>query len=328
MKRQERAPYISVIIPFKKKDKYLLECLENIRKQSYQDFEVICLPDNKEVLKGINVRIVTTGDRGPAEKRDIGAMKAKGEILAFIDNDAYPEKNWLKNAVVLFKDKKISAVCGPGITPPNDYNLQKAGGFVNSLWFGSGGAGTYRFIQMKRRYVDDYPSMNFLVRKNDFERVGGFDTHFWPGEDTKLCNDLVYILEKKIIYDPKVLVYHHRKPLFIPHLKQISRFAIHRGHFAKILPNTSLRLGYLIPTIFTLFLMIGLILSLISVTFRLFYLTILLLYLLLLTGNIFYVTVKSGSISVSVYTGIGIVLTHIIYGLLFPVGFIRRTLKQ
>lgn len=318
----------SIIIPFKEPTPYLYKCLDHIKKQSYENYEVILLPDKKEFFLYSKVKIIPTGQVGPAEKRDIGAQKASGEILAFIDDDAYPDKNWLKNTLPHFNNPKVTAVCGPGVTPPSDDIFQQAGGWVNSLWFGSGGAGTYRFTQRKTRYVDDYPSMNFFVRREDFLKVGGFDTHFWPGEDTKFCYDIVFLLKKKIIYDPQVVVYHHRKPLFVPHLQQISRFAIHRGHFAKILPRTSFKIGYLVPTLFVVFLIFGFIFSFFNLGIRYFYLSVLLLYSLLLIGNVIYVLVKTRSILIPVLTGCGIILTHIIYGLLFPLGFIKKSLKQ
>lgn len=319
---------ISIIIPFRQPSEFLYECLNYLEKQTYKNYEVILLPDEGEVVNYKKVKIVATGQIGPAEKRDLGVRKAKGDILAFIDDDAYPDKDWLKNAFRNFKRKDLAAVCGPGVTPPDDDIFQQASGWVNSLWFGSGGAGTYRFTPQKKRFVDDYPSMNFIVRKNDFEEAGRFDTHFWPGEDTKLCFDLVYKLKKKIIYDPKILVYHHRKPLFIPHLKQISRYAIHRGHFARILPLTSLRIGYLIPTLFALFLSSGFIVSLFFRQFLPVYLCIIILYIGLLIGNIFYVIFKTGSVLVSVLTGLGILLTHLTYGVLFPYGFFKKSLRQ
>jgi len=321
-------PIISVIIPFKKSSSYLSECLEALSHQSYTHFEIILLPDKKEKFIFSNAKVFVTGPIGPAEKRDIGVAKAKGEMLAFIDDDAYPDKDWLANAKPYFQNPEISAVCGPGVTPGNDSISQKAGGFVNSLWFGSGGAGTYRFIPKKKRYVDDFPSMNFIVRKTDFLKAGGFDTHFWPGEDTKLCHDLVYKLGKKIIYDPKVLVFHHRKALFISHLRQISGYAIHRGHFARILPATSLKFGYLIPTFFVLFLISGLFIFSFLRQLLPIYLGIIILYLGLLTGNILYVMFKTGNILVSVYTGAGIVATHLVYGFLFPLGYLKKSLKQ
>lgn len=318
----------SIIIPFREPSEYLYECLDYIQRQSYTNYEVILLPDEKEIFNYPKVSVIATGIVGPAEKRDRGIHKAAGEILAFIDDDAYPDKDWLKNALKYFIDPEISAVCGPGVTPSSDDIFQQASGWVNQLWFGSGGAGTYRFVPQKKRFVDDYPSMNFFVRKNDFLKVGGFDTHFWPGEDTKLCHDLVYILKKKIIYDPKVLVFHHRRPLFLPHLRQISRYAFHRGHFARVLPATSFRLGYLIPSLFIIFLLLGFFISFLSLELKSFYLSVLLLYLVLLTGNIFYVILKTRSILIAVLSGCGILLTHLIYGLLFPIGFLKKSLKQ
>ena len=111
-------------------------------------------------------------------------------------------------------------MCGPGVTPPNDSVFQKAGGWVSASFLGGGPAASHRFFPRKKREVDDYPSMNFVVRKSDFRAVDGFNSRFWPGEDTKLCLDLTKKLGKKIIYDPEVLVYHHRRSLFVPHLKQ------------------------------------------------------------------------------------------------------------
>jgi len=244
----------SIIIPFQQPSEYLYECLKHLQRLSYANYEIILLPDKKEILTYHKTKVIPTGRVGPAKKRDKGVIKSSGDIVAFIDDDAYPDRDWLKNAFSNFQIEGIAAVCGPGVTPSSDDVFQKASGWVNQLWFGSGGAGTYRFTPRRKRFVDDFPSMNFLVRKEDFIKAGGFDTHFWPGEDTKLCHEIVYKLHKKILYDPKVLVYHHRKPLFLPFLAQISRYALHRGHFARILPVTSLRIGYLVPSLFVTFL--------------------------------------------------------------------------
>ena len=118
----------SVIIPFKNFNQYLYQCLDNLMKQSYQNFEIILLPDKMEKIQYQKVSTIQTGPLGPAEKRDLGAKKAKGEILAFIDDDAYPHQDWLKNSLDSFKDETVAAVCGPGVTPSDDDILQEAGG--------------------------------------------------------------------------------------------------------------------------------------------------------------------------------------------------------
>lgn len=334
---------VSIIIPVKKINDYLRkETIPAILKQTYRDLEIIILPDKKTKEKSASwqtkTRIIPTWPKtGPADKRDIGAKKAKGEILAFLDDDSYPDKNWLKNAVKIFNSGQIAAVCGPAITPPNDNLRQKASGYVWSTWLGSKGAGTYRCAIGPRREVDDYPTVNFLVRKKDFLKVGGFDSHFWPGEDTKLCLDLTRKLKKKIIYDPKVLVYHHRREVFGPHLKQISRYAIHRGHFARILPETSFRIGYFIPTFFVLgllgtpvliFLLEIFQFCIISIPLFLLYLASVFVYFLLLLITVAEVYLKERNLRLALLIVPSIFVTHLVYGILFIKGFLSPKLRQ
>lgn len=287
---------ISIIIPFRQPSEFLYECLNYLEKQTYKNYEVILLPDE------------VTGKMGPAEKRDIGARRAEGEILAFIDDDAYPDRDWLKNASKHFDKSQIAAVCGPGVTPPNSSWQEQVSGWFSASPLG-GGSYTYRFLPAVKRFVDDYPSMNLAVRKSDFLKVGGFDSNFWPGEDTKLCLDLTHKLGKKIIYDPKVLVYHHRRPVWISHLRQNGNYGLHRGYFAKALPKTSFRLVYFLPS----FLVLGLILAPLVVVPA---------YGLLLVANGFWVTAKSGSLFQGLISIPVVFLTHFWYGVRFIQGFL------
>lgn len=330
-------PGVSIIIPVKEiNDCLRQETVPAILKQTYKNFEIIILPDRKAKEKFSKTRIVPSWAKtGPADKRDIGAKKAKGEILAFLDDDSYPDKNWLKNAVKIFESDQrsvtggqIAGVCGPSLTPPHNNLRQKASGCVWSSWLGSSGAGTYRCAINPRQEVDDYPTVNFLVRKKDFFKVGGFDSHFWPGEDTKLCLDLTKKLKKKIIYDPKVLVYHHRREVFGPHLKQISRYAIHRGHFARILPETSLRIGYLIPALFVLGLIFGFFLCFVHLIFKIIYFGAIATYLVLLLVAAIQVYLKEKDFQLALLVIPSIITTHIIYGILFIKGFFLPRLKR
>ena len=336
---------VSVIIPVKEINDYLRhETIPALLKQTYKNFEIIILPDRESKEKFPKTKIIPTWPKtGPADKRDIGAKKSKGGILAFLDDDSYPDKNWLKNAVQIFShltispfNHVISAVCGPTLTPSHDNVRQKASGYVWSTWLGSGGAGIYRCAIASRREIDDYPSVNFLVKKKDFLAVDGFNSHFWPGEDTKLCLDLTKKLGKKIIYDPNVLVYHHRREVFRSHLKQISRYAIHRGHFARILPQTSFRIGYLMPTFFVLGLIGGPILiflleifqlCIISIPLFLLYLLLIFLYLLALLITALQVYFKEKNLKLALLVIPSIFITHIVYGTLFIKGFFSPQLK-
>ena len=332
--------FVSIVIPIKKINDYLRkETIPSLLKQTYQNFEIIIVPDKPSREKFAKTKIISSWPKtGPADKRDLGVKKAQGEIVAFLDDDSYPDKKWLQNALLVFaQDEKIAGVAGPSLTPPSNSLRQKASGYVLSTWLGSRGAGTYRASVFQKREVDDYPTVNLLVRKKDFLAIDGFDSHFWPGEDTKLCHDLVYKLGKKIIYDPSVLVYHHRRAVFKPHLQQIGRYAVHRGHFARILSKTSLRLGYLIPSLFVLWLFGGPILIFLLEFFQLCFLSIPLYLLYLLTigfyflfllATSFQVYLKERNFKLALLVIPSIFITHMVYGVLFIKGFFLKKLGR
>ncbi|RJR24499.1 glycosyltransferase [Candidatus Microgenomates bacterium] len=325
-----KKPKASVIIPVRTITPYVRETVDHLLRQTEKNFEIIVVTDKKEELKG--VMVIASGQPTPSFKRNLGAKKAKGEILAFLDDDSYPCKDWLKNALRIFNDRSLSdhrpltAVCGPTLTPPHDNIFQKASGCVWSSFLGSGGAGVYRNRVKERREVDDFPSVNLLVKKKDFEKVSGFDINHWPGEDTKLCLDLTS-LGKKIIYDPGVLVYHHRRAVIVPHLKQISRYALRRGHFAKIFPKTSLRIGYLLPSFLAYGLLFGLGAILLFPFLAFFYLSFLAIYFIALFLTGLEVQIREKDLRITILTIISIFLTHLVYGFLFPIGFLQKELK-
>jgi len=229
----------SVIIPVKTKRDLCPELLPSLRTQSLAPLEILIITD--QICPG-----------GPATKRDYGASMAQGSVLAFLDADAYPTKDWLKTASSLLTSPQLAAVCGPGLTPPQDPPLAQLSGFYWSSLLGAGPF-LYRSRSLASRLVDDYPSFNLFVKQKYFQKVGGFATSAWPGEDTKLCLELTHTLNKQILYHPKILVYHHRRELIIPHLRQLSRYGTQRGHFVKLYPATSLRPSYFLPLILLLF---------------------------------------------------------------------------
>ncbi len=307
---------VSIIIPVKEINDYIRESIPEIVNMDYENYEIIIFPDTATGERFPRTTIIPTGEVGPAEKRDLALKHAKGEILAFLDDDAYPERGWLKKAVRHFDDPGVGGVGGPAVTPANDSILQKASGAVFASWLASGG-NEYRYIPGQLREVDDYPTVNLLIRKDVFSAVGGFDSNYWPGEDTKLCLDITKTLGKKIIYDPEAVVYHHRRALFGPHLRQISRYAFHRGYFAKVLPETSLRFSYFVPSLFLIGIVAGIALSYVNGTVAKAYMAAVALYCIILLGTAFSTTIKEKKFLVGVLTIPGIFLTHLLYGFNF-----------
>jgi hypothetical protein len=170
-----------------------------------------------------------------------------------------------------------------------------------------------------RARVDDFPSCNLFARTDVLRAIGGYRTDFWPGEDTILCADIVLGQKRRIVYDPWVQVFHHRRPLFGPHLRQIGRYALHRGHFAKRFPATSLRLSYLIPSLFVLGLVAGAALACLHPWLRIAYLAALACY-----GLITFLASASLSPALWLMTWLGVMATHAVYGVRFAQGLLAR----
>jgi len=317
---------VSIIVPCKAAGPLLEKCVEAIEELDYNRVETIVLPDASLSRGLVNASVIPTGPLGPAHKRDIGARAAKGEILAFIDDDAYPAADWLSRATDLFDNPEIVAVGGPGVTPLSDGLLEQGSGWVYSSWLGGGGY-RYRVVPQQARWVDDFPSMNFLVRSDAFFRAGGFDTHFYPGEDTKLCLALIQD-GGKIRYDPNVLVYHHRRPLFWPHLRQILQYGIHRGHFARKYPRTSLRVSYFLPSVWIMGLIVGPLLLQGLGPLWLLYRIVVALYGAALIVTFLDILIRARQPALSLLAVAGIVLTHFVYGVGFVRGLWARSLER
>jgi len=304
-------PIFSVIIPVRQSNPYLKETLLKLKKQSFKKFEVLVITDK------------VSGSANPSEKRNLGVKMAQGQYLVFFDDDSFPKTNYFKNAFKLItKNPDFAAFCGPCLTPPKDNLYQKASGLVWSSLLGSGGAGVYRNSIQPARFVEDYPSVNLIVKKNDFNLAGGFDTSFWPGEDTVLCLNLVKKFHKKIFYHPSLVVYHHRRSVIIPHLQQITRYAVQRGFFAKKFPETSRKIGYFIPSIFTLYIFL-----IISFSTNFLFKLPLYLYISILFLTFLKFLSQKNKFKTSFLAAISIPLTHFYYGILFIYGLSKKEVK-
>lgn len=91
---------ISVIIPFYKEMKWLLEALESVYNQTYSNIEVLLINDGSlEDISIIKIKypsiiVLTIKNSGPGKARNMGIQSAKGEYIAFLDSDDLwePEK--------------------------------------------------------------------------------------------------------------------------------------------------------------------------------------------------------------------------------------------
>lgn len=327
--------YISICIPVEEQTAYLKEALNAYSHQTYKQFEIIVSSTKPFFTPYSFVKVVTDKNLAadPAAKRNKVLEYGKGDIFVFNDDDTIVPPTYLENIINLFKKKEILIAGGPLLTHPDDSLRQQGSGAVWESWLGSKGAGIYRSRLMPARIVYDYPASNLIVRQKTFREVGGFQPGIYPGEDTKLCLDIYNRFHVGVQYDPKLYVYHHRKPLFKAHLSQIGRYGSQRGRFALSFPETSFKLSYFLPSFFLLYLIctIGMLLAyqlkIINFQFLLLTLIPLLLYLslVLLEGTVLAIR---KNISLAFLAMLGIVVTHLYYGWRFLQSFTGKLIKK
>lgn len=318
-------PRISIVMTATELDGLFQRFLERCLELNYDNYDITVVTD----------RLFDTGISDPrltflhcdpcssAAKKNLAARMSDSEMIAFIDQDAIPDIDWLRNAVPYFRNENVSAVCGPAVPPGEGSRRQVAAGMAFSSFIVSGST-NYRYTRHAMREVDDYPSFNFIVRRADFLEVGGYPEAFVPGEDTILCLKLTRERSRKIIYVPNVLLFQHRAPLFVPHLRQTFKFARSRGSFARKYPETSWRIHYFVPSLLLILLVAGFCLSFTSRYVLFAYLATVGAYLLVAVFS----SVKTLDVLTNLLILPGIIATNLVYGAGFLRGFTARHLEK
>lgn len=250
-----KAPLVSVIVVAPELNDYGRRCLAALLELE-QDVELIFVPDAPEPDVDPRIAVIPSGpDVTTGHKRQLALERARGEYVALIDDDAYPHPSWLPMALgAMGESEEIAAVAGPTLTPPEDSELERLGGRVYASPLVSGPA-RWRYAIAEPADVDDAPSVNLLLRRSEALAVGLDSEDRW-GEDTLLTDGLLR-RGRRIRYEPGAIVYHSRRPLWRPHLRQLYRWSRHRSAYARTIGGNSLRPAYFAPSALVVFLLGG-----------------------------------------------------------------------
>ena len=305
----------SVVIIVRQMNDYLRAALPWFERQTLRDFELIVVSEAeiREALPG--VRIIVSGRASPSRARNIGAAAAQGDVIAFIDDDAYPAPDWLETARAIFQDTSIGAVGGPSLVPHEATFFQRVSNKVYELSSAKTGP---RYGRSPRQDIDDWPTCNFVVRRPLFAATGGFNEEHWGGEDTQLCYSLVKA-GVRMVSDPNLIIYHHPRKTLRQHLRQTYFWGLWRGFMMKH-HRQSLQLVFFVPSLLLLGLALGPLAALALPVLRLPYLLSLGAIGLYLLGIA--LRTRSGSLAgpVAAVT----LLSHLAYGFGFLRGLASR----
>jgi len=203
--------------------------LKEINKIKYSNFFVTIVLDYDEYsyLPKFKYKIhkLIVGKINMSKKRNLAAKKFKSKYIAFIDSDAYPNKNWLKLAVKYLKQKKGDIVGGPSL-PFSDQNYSEKICYLSKRSLFVTGYLNFRKYKAKSRHCDWLESCNLIMEKKFFLKHKGMDENRYTGEDKEFFER---VRKKnpniKVFYTPDLYI-HHRERRFFGFLLQRSCFGM------------------------------------------------------------------------------------------------------
>lgn len=188
---------LSIIIPTLNEEDNIKRLLPLISKGGFVDYEVIIADAGSkdktiEICRKNNC-IITKGGL-PARGKNNGARAARGDILLFMDADLkFSPKDFIKKAVEYFKNNDLTVASFPIFSQRNNI-------FLNPLTMRL----FYNFPQIILKKIFPMGIMGIMVKKDIFERVGGFDESITLGEDVYFVQQAEKVGKFDIIRDVKI----------------------------------------------------------------------------------------------------------------------------
>lgn len=214
-------PRISVVVCSYNGSATIGETLSALARLDYPDYEVVVIDDGStdetsRIAERYPVRLIRTENKGLSSARNTGMHAATGDIVAYIDDDAYPDPHWLTYLAASFARTDHAGIGGPNIAPPND------GAIADCIANAPGGP---VHVLLSDELAEHIPGCNMAYRRDRLMAVGGFDPRFRvAGDDVDLC----WRLQERgwtLGFSPAAVVWHHRRPSTVRYLKQQRGYA-------------------------------------------------------------------------------------------------------
>jgi GT2 family glycosyltransferase len=211
---------LSVVIVTYNRRKDLEECLNSLLSLNEPPSEIIVVDSNStdgthELVKRYPLKFVNIKERSMVKARNIGFQHAKGEVVAYIDDDVVVNKDWSKYIIEPYEDEFVGGVVGRVISyydgkaqylSAKHMAIGKV--FNNGLILGNFDIPTQHPIE-----VDTLMGCNMAFRRDLLLKAGGFDENFRGScfrDDTDISLRLKR-LNYKLVYHPKAIVRHKFK---------------------------------------------------------------------------------------------------------------------
>ncbi len=233
-------PRVSVVVCVYNGARTLRQCLEGLARLGYPDFEVIVVNDGSTddtaaMAASFDVRLINLENGGLSNARNVGLRAATGEIVAYIDDDAWPDPDWLDHLAHTFMATDHAGVGGPNIPPRGD------GPIADCVACAPGGPS---HVLVNDHDVEHIPGCNMAFRRDELLAIGGFDARFRiAGDDVDLCWRLLEI-GRTLGFNPAAVVWHHRRGTVRAYLRQQLNYGKAEAMLEAKWPEKYNRLGH------------------------------------------------------------------------------------
>ena len=226
--RDEFLPFVSIVIPTFNRKKLLEKCLNSLFKMDYpkSKFEVIVVDGGSTDGTALMIKrkfpmakLVVEKRRGRSFARNTGWKYAKGQFVAYTDDDCVVDRFWLRSLMGGFNEKGVGGVGGPLLLLlyPESTCRKFDGTPVGDFHYGR-----------KRIFVKELVTANLAVKYEVFDK-NKFDVSLiYDLEDIDFCKSLIES-GFKLLYVPDAKVYHNLDPK-----KVTVKYILKRAFFAGI----------------------------------------------------------------------------------------------
>ena len=214
--RAESWPRITVAVCTYNGGSTLRTCLEQALDLDYPDFEILVVDDGSTddtvaIAESLGVRVESTPNRGLSAARNTALDLATGEIVAYLDDDAWPDRHWLAYLARAFAGTPHALIGGPNIPPPPRTLAERA------VAVAPGGPS---HVMLSDQVAEHVPGCNMAVRRDVLLELGGFDPQFRvAGDDVDVC----WRIQESglsVGFEPAAMVWHHRRDSVRGYLRQ------------------------------------------------------------------------------------------------------------
>ena len=234
-------PRISVAVCTYNGARTIRDTLEGLWRLDYPDFEIILVDDGStdgvsDIARDYGVRLIRTENRGLSSARNTALEAASGDIIAYIDDDAFPDPHWLRYLALAFREGDYIAVGGPNLPPPGD------GLIADCVARAPGGPVHVLLTDSEAEHI---PGCNMAFRVQNLREIGGFDPKFrTAGDDVDVCWRL-QAQGWKLGFSPAAQVWHHRRNSVRAYWKQQKGYGRAEAMLAQKWPDKYNRAGHL-----------------------------------------------------------------------------------